>query len=132
MEPVPEEIRVGGTPCFICQKPTAYLAPGASHPWCRQVTWNRVGVPTIGDPQVPLTMKLAMRRLGIIGPEVVGLFEVNKTVARRFLLRLCRKGLLYRTNVKRHRIGVGVVRGRPPAWIYRATPQGRQIWGSRS
>ena len=89
------------------------------------------GVPKIDAPQVPEAMMLALRRVGVTVPEVVSTFRVDKMVARRFLLRLVKRGYLYRALTRRRRVEVyGEHTPGAPAVVYRATPVGRLVWGS--
>ena len=88
----------------------------------------RTCTPVLGDPHQMLVLRRARRVAGISAIEVSEVFQVSKVAAWRYLRRLEKKGLIYRTNEWRHRIEMFGRRWSRGVNIYRATGKEESLW----
>ena len=60
----------------------------------------------IGDAGVERVRRMAARACGLTIPEIADEFDVSEDTARRYVLRLVRRGILRRTEDRRRRIDI--------------------------
>lgn len=82
-----------------------------------------MSVPKIGETGRELARRLGRRAKGVVIPEIAALFKVSEDVARNFILKMVREGVLRRTLERRRRPeSVEWARG-AGGFVYTATKQ---------